>query len=81
MSILDTILDRKRQVEVPQRKQHTPLEVVRRAAESALPTRDFAGALRRADGYVALIAEVKRASPSKGIFIHGEFKPAEIAQT
>lgn len=81
MSILDTILDHKRQVEVPQRKQHTPLEVVRRAAESALPTRDFAGALRRADGYVALIAEVKRASPSKGIFIHGEFKPAEIAQT
>ena len=81
MSILDTILDHKRQVEVPQRKQHTPLDMVRRAAEAAPPTRNFAAALNRADGYIALIAEVKRASPSKGIFIKGEFKPAEIAQT
>jgi indole-3-glycerol phosphate synthase len=81
MSILDTILDHKRSVEVPQRKLLVPLDVVRREAESAPPPRDFAGALRKADGTVALIAEVKRASPSKGIFIKGEFKPVEIAQT
>ena len=81
MSILDTILDHKRQVEVPERRQRMPLDTVRRAAEVAPLPRDFAAALRRADGHVALIAEVKRASPSKGVFIKGEFKPAEIAQT
>ncbi|NJM40958.1 MAG: indole-3-glycerol phosphate synthase TrpC [Anaerolineae bacterium] len=81
MSILDTILEHKRNVEVPQRKLLVPMDVVRREAESAPPPRDFADALRKADGTVALIAEVKRASPSKGIFIKGEFKPVEIAQT
>jgi indole-3-glycerol phosphate synthase len=81
MSILDTILNHKRSVEVPRRKLLVPLDVVRREAESAPPPRDFAGALRKADGTVALIAEVKRASPSKGIFIKGEFKPVDIAQT
>ncbi len=80
MSILDTILDHKRSVEVPQRKLLVPLDVVRREAEAMPTPRDFAGALRKADGTVALIAEVKRASPSKGIFIKGEFKPVEIAQ-
>ena len=80
MSILDTILEHKRSVEVPQRKLLIPLDDVRREAESASTPRDFASALRKADGTVALIAEVKRASPSKGIFIKGEFKPVEIAQ-
>jgi indole-3-glycerol phosphate synthase len=80
MSILDTILEHKRNVEVPQRKLAVSLGVVRREAEAAPTPRDFAGALRKADGTVALIAEVKRASPSKGIFIKGEFKPVEIAQ-
>jgi indole-3-glycerol phosphate synthase len=80
MSILDTILEHKRRVEVPQRKSLIPLDGVRREAESTPTPRDFAGALHKADDTVALIAEVKRASPSKGIFIKGEFKPIEIAQ-
>jgi indole-3-glycerol phosphate synthase len=82
MSILDTILEYKRCVEVPQRKQRVALDGVRRAAESAPPPRNFAAAVYRANqaGHVALIAEVKRASPSKGIFVKGEFKPVEIAQ-
>lgn len=82
-SILDTILEHKRQVEVPQRKAATPLAKVRRAAEEAeatAPARDFAAALHRADGCVALIAEVKRASPSKGDLVKGEFKPVELAR-
>ena len=81
MSILDTILEHKRTAEVPQRKLAVPMDEVRRAAEAAPPTRNFAHALHKANGTVALIAEVKRASPSKGIFIKGEFKPVEIAKT
>jgi indole-3-glycerol phosphate synthase len=42
------------------------------------PPRDFAGALRRADGCVALIAEIKHASPSKGLLID-PFDPAGLA--
>ncbi len=39
---------------------------LRRAALSAPPARDFAGALRRSDGRLAVVAEIKRRSPSKG---------------
>ncbi len=42
------------------------------------PPRDFAAALRRADGCVALIAEIKHASPSKGVLIE-DFQPARLA--
>lgn len=41
------------------------------AAESCPPARDFAGALRRADGTLAVIAEIKRRSPSKGVLDDG----------
>ncbi|MCS6848093.1 MAG: indole-3-glycerol phosphate synthase TrpC [Anaerolineae bacterium] len=81
-SILETILDHKRNDELPQRKRRTPLSEVRRLAETAgAPARDFATALRRADGLVALIAEIKRASPSKGELAQGEFQPAALART
>lgn len=43
------------------------------------PPRPFAAALRRADGRVALIAEIKRASPSKGVLIE-DFQPVRLAQ-
>lgn len=43
------------------------------------PPRPFTSALRRADGRVALIAEIKRASPSKGVLIE-DFQPARLAQ-
>ena len=41
-------------------------DLLRKTALDAPPTRDFAGALRRADGTLAVIAEIKRRSPSKG---------------
>jgi indole-3-glycerol phosphate synthase len=79
-SILETILEHKREVEVPARKKAVPLDSVRRLAEQTqTSTRNFAAALNRTDGKLALIAEVKRASPSKGIFIHGDFDPTAIA--
>jgi indole-3-glycerol phosphate synthase len=76
-TILDRILTRKMD-EVAAHKATLPLPIVRRAAESALPTCDFAAALYRPN--VALIAEVKKASPSKGILIEN-FDPVGLAQT
>ena len=80
-SILDTILAHKRDDEVPQRKRRIPLSEMRRQAEAVeQPARDFTAALQPAQ-CVALIAEVKRASPSKGDLVNGEFRPLELAQT
>jgi indole-3-glycerol phosphate synthase len=65
MSVLDDILRVKRdEVTVLHRPQTRDL--LRRTALDAPPTRDFAGALRREDGTIAVIAEIKRRSPSKG---------------
>ncbi|MBK9443042.1 MAG: indole-3-glycerol phosphate synthase TrpC [Comamonadaceae bacterium] len=59
-----------------------PLAVVRADAESRVLTRDFVGALRAkiAAGKPAVIAEVKKASPSKGV-LRADFFPADIAQS
>jgi indole-3-glycerol phosphate synthase len=79
--ILDKILVVKEQ-EVALAKARKPLELVRADAESRVLTRDFVGAIRDkiASGKPAVIAEVKKASPSKGI-IRDEFIPADIAQS
>jgi indole-3-glycerol phosphate synthase len=80
-NILDTILTHKREVEVPARRRALPIEVVRREAETRdVSVRDFAAALHRPDGCVALIAEIKRASPSKGVLVKGDFSPIELAR-
>jgi indole-3-glycerol phosphate synthase len=65
MGVLDEILAAKR-AELALLQQSETLDTLRRAALDAPPPRDFAGALRRADGQLAVIAELKRRSPSKG---------------
>ncbi|MDH4234716.1 MAG: indole-3-glycerol phosphate synthase TrpC, partial [Gallionella sp.] len=57
-----------------------PLAAIRAEAAQAAPTRDFVGAIRAkiAAGQLAVIAEIKKASPSKGI-LRADFRPAEIA--
>lgn len=66
--------------EVAAAKQAKPLTVLRAEAEQALPVRDFTGAIRGkiAAGSPAVIAEIKKASPSKGV-LRADFHPAEIA--
>ena len=65
MTILDEILATKRDEVTVLRRPQTR-DLLRRVALDAPTPRDFAGALRRADGTVALVAELKRRSPSKG---------------
>jgi indole-3-glycerol phosphate synthase len=66
--------------EVAAAKRLCDAAAVRRAALAQPPARDFAGALRAklAAGQAAVIAEIKKASPSKGV-IREHFVPAEIA--
>jgi len=66
--------------EVAAAKAAKPLETVRHEAEGQAPARDFTAALRGkiASGRAAVIAEVKKASPSRGV-IREDFRPADIA--
>ena len=79
--ILKKLCDVKVQ-EVATAKKRLSFEDMRRDAESRVSTRDFTGALRAkiAAGQAAVIAEVKKASPSKGV-IRADFDPADIAQS
>ncbi|MBI5687660.1 MAG: indole-3-glycerol phosphate synthase TrpC [Verrucomicrobia bacterium] len=76
MTILDTIIARKRVEVAALQPRATELK---RLATERNERRDFAAALRRADGRVALIAEVKKASPSAGV-IRPDFDPVAIAR-
>lgn len=77
--ILNTILARKAE-EIEQRSRVRPLADLRARALQQGPTRGFVDAIRRkhAAGEAAVIAEVKKASPSKGL-IRRDFNPAQIA--
>ena len=79
--ILDKIVAVKRQ-EVAAALKQKSLAVVRADAESRVLTRDFEGAMRAkiAAGQAAVIAEIKKASPSKGV-LRADFIPADIAQS
>ena len=79
--ILNQIVAVKRE-EIAAAIKKKPLAVMREDAESRVLTRDFVGALRAkiAAGQPAVIAEVKKASPSKGV-LRADFIPADIAQS
>ena len=79
--ILDKIVAVKRE-EVAAAAKRKSLAAVRFDAESRVLTRDFVGAMRGkiAAGQAAVIAEIKKASPSKGV-LRDDFIAADIAQS
>ena len=79
--ILQKIVAVKRE-EVAAARKRKPLAAVREDAESRVLTRDFLAAMRApiAAGRPAVIAEIKKASPSKGV-LRPDFVPADIAQS
>ncbi len=77
--ILDQILARKHE-EISALRARTTLDTLHKQAELAGPVRGFAAALkRRAENGASVIAEIKRASPSKGL-IRADFDAAWLAQ-
>jgi indole-3-glycerol phosphate synthase len=79
--ILEKIVAVKRE-EIAATKQRVTPAAMRADAESRVIVRDFVGAMRAkvAAGQAAVIAEVKKASPSKGV-LREDFDPADIAQS
>lgn len=75
--ILEEIVWQK-EVEYDQMREKLPLQELRKQVLTAPPTRDFIAALRQGKTKPALIAEVKKASPSKGVF-REDFDPVAIA--
>lgn len=76
-NILDQIVCHK-EIQVEQLREKTPLAELQKQALLAPPTRDFVAALRQGKTKPALIAEVKKASPSKGV-LRADFDPLAIA--
>jgi indole-3-glycerol phosphate synthase len=79
MSVLDEIVANTR-AEVEWRRSAVPRATLERQCESAPGTRDFEGALRPPPRAVRLIAEVKKASPSRGVLSRG-LDPVTLATT
>jgi indole-3-glycerol phosphate synthase len=79
--ILKRILARKRE-EIEAARAEVSLAEIQRRAAAAPPPRDFAGAIRAriAAGRPAVIAEIKKASPSKGL-LRADFDPTAIAKS
>ncbi|MFN5513558.1 MAG: indole-3-glycerol phosphate synthase TrpC [Cyanobacteriota bacterium] len=76
--ILEEIVWHK-EVEVEKRREVLPLLDLQKKVRDLPPPRDFLAALRESPQQPALIAEVKKASPSKGV-IRADFDPVAIAQ-
>src|SRR5918994_2973418 len=83
MSILEHIL-RDKADEVAERRRRRPLAELQRMVQDLPPARDFLAALRDdgagSEAPPRVIAEVKKASPSRGM-IRPDFDPVAIAQT
>lgn len=79
--ILKKILHRKQQ-EIAERSAKISLPMMQQLAEQALPVRGFVESIQAkiVSGESAVIAEIKKASPSKGL-LRADFRPAEIAQS
>jgi indole-3-glycerol phosphate synthase len=79
--ILKRILRRKRE-EIAERSGRLPLGELAAGLETADPTRGFAAAIQRRieAGQAGVIAEIKKASPSKGV-LRKDFRPADIARS
>ncbi len=77
--ILNKILTRKAE-EVAERRARVPIQELQQHIALASPVRGFVEALEHkiASGRAAVIAEIKKASPSKGL-LRADFRPAEIA--
>ncbi|MTJ52611.1 indole-3-glycerol phosphate synthase TrpC [Anabaena sp. UHCC 0253] len=78
-NILEEIVWHK-ETEVEQMREKLPLRELQKKALTAPPIRDFVAALRQGKTNPALIAEVKKASPSKGV-LRADFDPVAIAQS
>lgn len=78
MSILDDIV-RDKQQEIARCKAAAPRAALERQCADLPPARDFEAALRPAAGAVRLIAEVKKASPSRGVLAPG-LDPVALAR-
>lgn len=79
--VLDKIMAHKAEEVASAKRQFTLADVTAKADDTE-PSRNFVGSLEHslAAGRSAVIAEVKKASPSKGI-IRPDFKPAHIAES
>ncbi len=79
--ILKKIIHRKEQ-EIQERKQQISEDDLKQACDKASPVRGFVASMKNriANNQAAVIAEIKKASPSKGV-MRENFKPAEIAKS
>lgn len=78
MNILERIFERKRQT-LTERTSNVALSEIKARCQDSEPTRGFRNALVTSHRTVSLIAEVKKASPVKGI-IREDFDPVSIAK-
>ncbi len=79
--ILKKIVARKLE-EIAERSARLPMRELQEALDRASPTRGFAAAIEAkiAVGQAGVIAEIKKASPSKGV-LREDFRPADIARS